>query len=381
MSRRTGVLLIIVVLIVVLLGIGMLLVTGGLSLGAAPQEEAAEITPVPTTPPGVPIVIARTDAQGIRRGREIQEDDLDVVLWPQELLPPDPLAEPAEAIGRIARTDILPGQPVLNYMLFSRDDPTTGVTQTGSDAALIIPQNYVAIAFPITRLSSVAYALRSGDHVDLLMSFRFVDIDEEYQTVLPAEARNFWVLPLTGEVVYGEPGFLGYTEEGPLGTMLAIGPSEDQQRPRQVTQVVIFDAIVLRAGSFPLVEEEGVVVVVTPEPETQEEAGEEQAPPPTPVPLIPPDIVTLMMPRQDALVLKYAMETGADIDLVLRSVYDNGVDFRGTTEPVTLDYIVRNYNVPVPVRLEYSQQPRIDYIVQEGEIFVPRPPEEGVPGE
>ncbi len=375
--RRIGVLLIIVVLIVVLIGAGALMLLGGAGgFGGAPQEaEVAIGTPVPTALPGVPIVIARADGQGIRRGREIQEEDLDIAVWPVQYLPPEPLGETDQVVGQIARTDIFPGQPVLEYMLFDREDPTTEVAQIGSNAALVIPQNYVAIAFPLTRLSSVAYGIRPGDHVDVLMSFRFVDIDPDFQAVLPNEGTAVWRDPETGAPVYGESGIVGGVEDGALGTSLIVVPSEPQ-RPRQTTQAVIFDAIVLRVGEFPSEDARGVILVEeepvpTEEPAPAGEAGE-PVPTPTPIPQIIPDIVALMMPRQDALVLKYAMETGADIDLVLRSVYDNGVDFRGTTEPVTLEYLVRNYNVPVPDTLGYAQQPRIDGYVQEGDFFVPR---------
>jgi Flp pilus assembly protein CpaB len=374
--RRIGVLLIIVVLIVVLIGVGSLMLLGsaGLGIGApAEQEAAVGGTPAPTALPGVPIVIARADGQGIRRGREIREEDLDITFWPVQYLPPEPLSETEQVVGQIARTDIFPGQPVLGYMLFDREDPTTEVAQVGSNAALVIPQNYVAIAFPLTRLSSVAYGIREGDHVDVLMSFRFVDVDPDYQSMLPNEGTAVWLDPETRTPIYGESGIVGRVEDGALGTSIITVPSEPQ-RPRQTTQAVIFDAVVLRVGTFPVEEEMGVIMVeeAPPTEEPPAEAGGEEMVEPTPIPALIPDIVTLMMPRQDALVLKYAMETGADIDLVLRSVYDNGVDFRGTTEPVTLEYLVRNYNVPVPDTLGYAQQPRIDSYVQEGDFFVPR---------
>lgn len=375
MSRRTGVLLIIVVLIIVLIGAGGLMLMGGAlapDAGPSPEQQTlAAATPVPTEPPGSPIVIVRADGEGIRRGREIQGEDLDIVFWPNQYLPSDPLSDIEQVVGQISRTDILPGQPVLDYMLFDREDPDTGVAQVGSNAALVIPQNYVAIAFPLTRLSSVAYGIRPGDHVDALMSFRFVDLEPDYQTSLPNEAAIVVEDPETGAVTLNNIGMWGRVEDTELGSLLIV-PSEEQ-RPRQTTQVVVFDAIVLRVGEFPSEDERGAIVVVEPDVVVEQPAeGEAPPPTPTPVPQIIPDIVTLMMPRQDALVLKYAMETGAYIDLVLRSVYDNGVDFRGTTEPVTLEYLVRNYNVPVPDTLGYAQQPRIDDYVQEGDFFVPR---------
>jgi len=380
MSRRTGVLLIIVVIVAALLG-GVYLLMGGLRPSSEGEAEAGPtVVPTPTEMPGTPIVIVRADGEGVRRGRELREEDLDIAFWPLRYLPPDPLSETGQAIGRIARTDIFPGQPVLEYMLFDRDDPTTEVAQVGSNAALVIPQNYVAIAFPLTRLSSVAYGIRPGDHVDALMSFRFVSIDEEFQSETPNQGIIVARDPETGLPIYGTQSVIGRIEDGIFGTSLIVVPNEPQ-RPRQTTQAVIFDAIVLRVGEFPMEDERGVIFIEEAPPPEEEAAGQDETgqpvATPTPVPQIIPNIVTLMMPRQDALVLKYAMETGADIDLVLRSVYDNGVDFRGTTEPVTLEYLVRNYNVPAPNALDYAQQPRID----EYDFFVPREsaPEEEAP--
>jgi hypothetical protein len=54
--------------------------------------------------------------------------------------------------------------------------------------------------------------------------------------------------------------------------------------------------------------------------------------------------VTLLVSPQDSLVLKYLMEMGADLDLVLRSAADNA-DLV-ITEPVWLRYIMDKYQLP-----------------------------------
>jgi len=109
---------------------------------------------------------------------------------------------------------------------------------------------------------------------------------------------------------------------GPFGLQIMVIPSELDQRPRQTTQIMIGNAEVLHMG----------------EANTEESAEEPAAPPaagePTSTPVaaeptavaVAPDIITLIMSRQDALVLKYSLEVGADIDLALRSAYDNDVD-------------------------------------------------------
>jgi hypothetical protein len=87
-------------------------------------------------------------------------------------------------------------------------------------------------------------------------------------------------------------------------------------------------------------------------------------------PLLVPDIVTLVMSRQDALVLKYALETGADIDLALRSVLDNEVT-DVTTDSVTLQYIIDFYNIIQPPKMPIAHEPRIDLLGQQSGEFAP----------
>jgi len=91
-----------------------------------------------------------------------------------------------------------------------------------------------------------------------------------------------------------------------------------------------------------------------------------------------PDVVTLIMPRQDALIMKYAIEQGASIDLALRSAADD--DVQGiTTDPVTLSYIINSRNVTPPEKLPIALDPRLDKLQElvEEDIYVaPPPPQE-----
>jgi hypothetical protein len=55
------------------------------------------------------------------------------------------------------------------------------------------------------------------------------------------------------------------------------------------------------------------------------------------------------------LVLKWARENGALIDLALRSAVDEDVF---NTEAVTLDYMLRRFNITVPPKLPYVLEPK-----------------------
>ena len=69
----------------------------------------------------------------------------------------------------------------------------------------------------------------------------------------------------------------------------------------------------------------------------------------------PIEPLTLVVSPQEAMVLKYAHEAGADIDLVLRSANDSGQTL--DTDMVTLQYIFDLYNMELPPRLPYGVTP------------------------
>jgi pilus assembly protein CpaB len=59
-------------------------------------------------------------------------------------------------------------------------------------------------------------------------------------------------------------------------------------------------------------------------------------------------VITFIVDRQEALILKYIKDSGGTIDLIVRSASDNQP---GATDPVSLDYLVDLYhlvNVPAP---------------------------------
>jgi Flp pilus assembly protein CpaB len=380
-GRRNGMIVLILIFIIILVvGIGALLFlqsqtptdpqTGDTTGGAT--DGGTEIPPTPTTPPTVQVIVAARD---IPRGARLSVQDVTVISWPLLAEAPPPTdalivssqeGEPGleQVEDRIARVDILNGQPILNFMLTQGDQPTD-LANVGSDAALLIPSGQVAVAMPINRLSSVGYSIREGDHVDLLMSFRFVDVDEDFQTLLPNSA-----LLLTDEQELADIGLnvldeiqYGREEDGPFGTTLIIFPNTNDitQRSRQATQLLIDNAMVLHVGNWPLagLNEPIVITPVPPPTASATEEGGGEAPPPTATPIVLPDVVTLTMSRQDALVLKYALETGADVDLALRSALDDDVA-NIPTDTVTLQYLIDFYNVAVPPRLPIAQDPRID---------------------
>jgi hypothetical protein len=234
-------------------------------------------------------------------------------------------------------------------------DVNESLSDTGSIAALSIPKGMVAIPVQVDRQTSVAYSLRPGDHVSVIGSFVVVDVDTEFQSLLPNGVGG---VISTGSAGEGQPAFLtvqvfpsgegtvvGRTELDPLlNELIYVMPSE-QQRPRLVTQILMQDATVLRYGEFSYEDLR---------PEEPVPAEGEQAPDETPVAppeQKPPDIVTLIVTPQEAVALEHLMKSGADITLVLRSSGDTDPI---NTEAVTFQYMLETYNIPIPAKLPYS---------------------------
>jgi Flp pilus assembly protein CpaB len=243
-------------------------------------------------------------------------------------------------------------------------DTTEQLSETGSTAALQIPRGMVAVSVPINRLSSVSYALRPGDHVNVIVSLLFVDLDADFQSILPNK-NAVVIAPSPGSLETGEGATLTAASEGAAGVQgraeidplleqtFYVVPSEGQ-RPRLVAQTLLQDSIVLGIGEFPLKEEEAAPEVqATPQAEEPAPQQQEAAPQPTPTPLPKPEVITLIVTPQDAVTLNYLLNGPARISLALRPADD---DTRVQTEAATLDFLLKQYNIPVPVKLPYGAE-------------------------
>jgi Flp pilus assembly protein CpaB len=332
--------------------IGLIYLSGIFKPAPPPTPENGEVEPTEEPSEMVEIVVA---AQNIPRGTRITEENNAVVTtkWPQDSVPPGTLTDITTAYNRIARTDIVLGMPIIEGMLTS----TAGdLAAAGSDAALQIPSGRVAYAIAVAGNSSVAWAIRPGDHIDVLLSLLVADFDEDYQTILPSRR----VTCLTGITAEGSLTVqctevpVGRTEFLPNGAVTIEGPRGDQI-PRLVTQMTVRDAVVLQVGKWP---EESAMSMAQPEPTAvpvDEETGEEAPPTPAPEPPLM-QWVTLAVTPQEALVLKYFEETGASIDFVLRPAGDTS---RVDTTAVTLQYLFEQYQIEVPEKLPYGITPPV----------------------
>ncbi len=326
--------------------IGLVVVVAGLAIaflflrpgGGETEPPPEESTPEPTT------TLIVLSAQNIARGQTISTDAVILQNWPIDAVPPGALTELEAAYDQVARTDIPRGMPVVESML---GEIAVG---EGSEASMQIPEGRVAYALPVSRYSSVAWAIRAGDHVDVLMSVLLVDIDEEFQSVLPNNASCAGLILGEGETC--QEGLLGRLEVLPTGQVVSVVPSE-AQRPRPVTQLTVQDAVVLRVGDWPQ------AALPTPVPDAAAQQApsadaEEAAAAPTPVPT--ELALTIAVTHQEAEVLEFALMNNARITFVLRPVRDTE---RVSTSPVTVQYLLDRYGIQVPPKLPYGFTPPI----------------------
>ena len=340
-------------------------------LQPAPVDETVQVLPTPVGE--AEIVIA---AQHIARGSLIPPEAVIVSPYPADYKVETMLDDPGQVIGKRARMDIARGVPITENMI--TDQPGDLLT-VGSDAAIAIPQGFTAIALPMNRFSGVAFAVREGDQVDVLVSLLVVDLDTDFQSELPNE--GMFLFNSDGELLSAitcrtvEPTETGQlvctaSERPPTIGLLQFddfsgqdffaGPS-GPQRPRLVTQRLITSATVLGVGDFPIeIEEQVVTVIAVPEeegvgaPEAQAQA--QQAVEDEPI-IQPPDIITLIVTPQDALAINWAVNGGLDLTLTLRSPNDPTPEI--DTDSVTLQFLIDNYDIAVPSKLPYGTEPRL----------------------
>jgi pilus assembly protein CpaB len=328
-------------------------------------QQVANVTQAPTPTP-IPLVKVVQALQNLPRGyrfpNTIQELEniVGYATLPEETVPFNAIKEQdgglEKVLGKIARTDIFREQPILSTYLVT--DLTT-LAAVGSDAAAVLPSDRVAVSLPMDRITSVAYGLQDGDHVDVIISMLFIDVDEVFQSITPNLVTLF---TKTDAGIELKQGIGGRIDQSSIGTVI-VGPAE-RQRPRLVTQRTIQDALVVHVGEFPLNGRYlGELPTPTPVPATEEAngGGGNTTPQPTATPVPPPNIVTLGVTPQYAVVLVWAIDAKLPVTLALRSVNDRSTQ---QTAPVTLDYMMQEFRIDVPARRDFSIEPAVRSIRQ-----------------
>jgi pilus assembly protein CpaB len=326
----------------------------GLAVVALVFRQFLSPAPSDATPPPATVKIY-VAGQNVPQGGIIVEDVLDTMEIPQDKVVSVMYTtdRKSELVGKTAKYPIDQGVVITSPMV---SDGT--VAAGGPEWGPRVPEGMTAIAIPTTRLESVAFGVRDGAHVGVSACLMFVDVDPSFQTELPNHVSELRQPGVAGEGevpgvtlgVSGDLGVQGRTEvESAFQQGIYVIPSEPQQRPRLVCQMVLQHAVVLKLGEFPF-EQPQVTSPEGEQPQSPEEQAAQQAP-------ALPDVVTLIVSPQDSITLSYLVYSGAKITLALRNPTD---DSRVATEAATLQFLLSQYNIPVPAKLPYAMQPRID---------------------
>jgi pilus assembly protein CpaB len=185
-------------------------------------------------------------------------------------------------LGRITLVELYPGEVILAQRLL---DPN--VVAPNGRLALVMADDEILMALPAGDLLNQVDVLKAGDHVDFFFSYELpIDRDTGFLPVIRDDN-------LVGGAV---------AEEG------------------EETELFTFD----------LMQNVSIAALVRSVNEDGEEVGAPRA-------------LLLAINPQDALVLKYMKDVGANIDLVLRAP---GAEGEFSVEPVDLDYIINGYITP-----------------------------------
>jgi len=237
------------------------------------------------TTPGRIVVVA---AQAIAANSTIRVDNL--VSEERSTSPSGAAVEVQDVVGRVTLRDIARGEVIL------MQDLTSEMTGTHR-LPYLLGDDKIAVALPADDILSKWGAVAPGDHVDVLFT-----LDVLLETPLPSE--------------------IAQTEEG-----TAIQSMTRDQSLDNVTVLTLQNVEVLQLIEEPAAEQQ----------QQQEQVSVRQR------------ALILKINPQDALVLKYLMDSTGKIDLALRSPTNNTLF---DVEPVNINYLMLKYGITLPQPLE-----------------------------
>jgi pilus assembly protein CpaB len=283
------------------------------------------------------------------------------------------LEEQPTLVGKAAKFPLDQGVVITTSMI---GESSAAVPISGPSWASLIPAGMTAMSIPANRFSVSGYAINDGAHVNLNACFLFVDVDPTFQTMLPNKTAT---LTGTGFTAEGLPILsLGVGAADNNQGRLELDPSLQQpyyvepseaQRPRMVCQMMLQDVVVMKLGNFS--REDGATIDSPSVPPTTDANGQQVQTNPL------PDIITLIVTPQDSITLTYLLnaqqldpggnKTQTRLSMTLRNPTDQA---RQATEASTLQFLLSQYNIPIPAKLPYALQPALPGLLSPLETIV-----------
>jgi pilus assembly protein CpaB len=249
--------------------------------GLVAYSTLTRVAETPTSPTATgPTVTVVAASRSVPVRSVLTLDDLVEVELPADVVPDGAVRTTDAAVGRLSMEALFAGEALLEQRLV---DPN--VISPDGRKALYLVDDEILMAIPAQDLMSRAGILQAGDHVDLYFS-------------------------------------LPFPENRGIGA--SIGEEEDQQSTFGLLQNITVAGLV--GGVQPTQAAEG---------SANEEAQQAV--------VTQPDAILLTIPPQDALALKYAIDAGGTLDIVLRAP---GVERPYETDPVDIDYLINRYRIP-----------------------------------
>ena len=277
-------------IIIAILGVGLVLV-GFFVLSNFIQQSLAPLPPPTPVPPITQdVVVAVRD---VSIGTLLEQADVAMASVPVELVPRDRLTNSEQAIGRIVKVPLVQGEMILDHKLA---DPTN----INGDLAFVMGDDKVLLAFPVTDLMTSLGILNRGDFIDVL-----VTMSQEVRLTDEQRQQTFTV---TGS---------GQNEE-----LVVTNITYDAFQQLEISAVV---------ADIKYAEQQQQAVPGVPQPTPQ-------------VVSVTVKSLLLALDPQDALVLKYLKDLGAQFDIVLRS--PTSTEFFDLS-PVTSDYLIDKYELEI----------------------------------
>jgi Flp pilus assembly protein CpaB len=299
-------------------------------------------TSKPTPTPQVETYNIVFVAQDIPAGSTITDDSVVMGPWPRDFPLPGLVTDKAAVVGRRARIDLRRGEPIFSSQVV---ESSTAVSDTASATALKINPGKVAIAVPMNRLSGVAYGIGEGDHIMIIASLLFINLDAGFQT---DAANNILLIGIDaeGKVTYTQIQGGRIFKESPVSDVFLATyyTPVEPQHPRLISTILVPDARVLHVGTV-----SQAVRITTPAP------GESASQPSTAS--ATPDILVVEVTPEEALAITFVMRLLPDLTYALRSAGDTTTI---AMQSMDLKRLMDDFKIDLPPNLSYGTVPTID---------------------